>query len=84
MLEYLIVFSLVIGIRFLRLANRPTDQLDAGDIKFIDKNRKKKDFDKSLEEMQVVLKKRAKVLLVMAGILIPLYLLLLIGMMSSM
>ena len=82
MLEYLIVFSLVIGIRFLRLANRPTDKLDAGDIKFIDKNRKKKELDKSLEEMQVVLKKRAKVLLVMAGFLIPLYLLLLIGMMS--
>jgi len=84
MLEYLIIFSLVIGIRFQKIANKPTDQLSESDIVFISKNRKKKDFDKSLEEMQVVLKKRAKVLLVMAGVLLPLYLILIIGMMSTM
>ena len=84
MLEYLIIFSLVIGIRFQKIANKPTNQLSESDINFISKNRKKKDFDKSLEEMQVVLKKRAKVLLVMAGVLIPLYLILIIGIMSTM
>ena len=84
MLEYLIIFSLVIGIRFRLLSNRPTNKLDAGDINFINKNRKKKEQGKSLEEMQLILKKRSDFLLLLACVLIPLYLFILIVVMKSM
>ena len=35
MLDFLIVYSLIIGIRCLILSNRPIEKLDAGDIAFL-------------------------------------------------
>ena len=87
MLDFLIVYSLIIGIRCLILSNRPIEKLDAGDIIFLNKQRGKKNMFLSVEEMMPKLKKKGIGLIVTAGCLIFVYFIVLclyMGMMFSM
>ena len=58
MLEAIMVISFIYGIRYLMLFNRPMDKLDAGDITFINKQRKKKQIFLTVEEVKATFKKR--------------------------
>ncbi len=87
MLDFLIVYSLIIGIRCLILSNRPIEKLDAGDIAFLNKQRGKKNMFLSVEEMMPKLKKKGIGLIVTAGCLVVVYFIFMVmylGMMMSM
>lgn len=78
MLDFLIVYSIIIGIRCLILSKRPTEQLDAGDITFINKQRGKKNLFLSVPEMQGKLKKKGIGLLITAACLVVVYIIVMV------
>lgn len=79
MLEALIVYSIIIGIRYLILANRPYEKYDDGDIQYINKLRAKKKFTSSIPEFQKKLKSMGIRLLILAGVLIVVYFVLIVA-----
>ena len=83
MLDALLVICFVYGIRYLMLFNRPMEKLDAGDIAFINKQRKRKQKLLTIEEVKASLKGRGIAMLVTAGVLVFLYAILMIAVMSG-
>lgn len=84
MLEALIVISIITGIRYLLLANRPFEKLDEGDIAYINKIKFKKYAAMSIPEFQNKLKSKGITLLIVAGVLIVLYIIIIAAMVSAM
>ena len=84
MLEAIMVISFIYGIRYLILFNRPMDKLDAGDIAFIKKQRKRKQKLMTIEEVKGTLKKRGIGMLVIAGIILILEFVLIVTVYGSM
>lgn len=84
MLDFIIVYSIIMGIRYLLIYNRPMEKLDAGDIAFLNKQRKKKHRELSMEELKKTLKGRGIGLLVLAGIAVFFYFIVFAAMMGSM
>ena len=82
MLDFLIVYSLIIGIRCLILSNRPIEKLDAGDIAFLNKHRGKKNLFLSIEEMMPKLKKKGIGLIVTAACLVVVYFIVMVAYMG--
>ena len=83
MLDALIVICLVQGIRFLMVFKRPMEKLDAGDIAFINKQRKKNQTLLTVEEVKATLKGRGIAMLVTAGVLLSIYAVLMVAVMSG-
>ena len=84
MLEAIMVISFIYGIRYLMLFNRPMDKLDAGDIAFINKQRKKKQIFLTVEEVKATFKKRGIGMLVTAGVLLVIDIIFVVAVYGSM
>ena len=84
MLEAIMVISFIYGIRYLILFNRPMDKLDAGDIAFIKKQRKRNQKLMTIEEVKGTLKKRGIGMLIIAGIILILEFVLIVTVYGSM
>ena len=73
MLDFLIVYSLIIGIRCLLVSSRPVEKLDSGDQIFINKQRGKKNLFLTTEQMLPKLKKKGIALVITAACLLVVY-----------